>query len=89
MDGSFVCLPSGVMTTAWTRAPFGIRTVSMDATLPDTPEWMSALTKPPAFPTTVPTKTSSPFLTHGVQGAPMCCCMGRTIFSGSGSCRVA
>ena len=53
--GSGVWFPSGLMTTAGTTAPLGMWTLSTASTVPETPEWMSALTKPPAVPTTVPT----------------------------------
>ena len=87
--GSGVCSPSALMTTAGTERPLGICTVSTASTVPDTPLWMAAPTKPPAAPTTVPTSTASPFFTVGVHGAPICCCMGSTIFSGRGMATVA
>ena len=53
-------------------------------TVPDTPEWISEETKPPALPTTVPTYTWSPLATAGAAGAPMCCAMDSTIRLGTG-----
>lgn len=53
--GSGVCSPSGMMTTAVCLDPLDPMMVVMPSTLPDTPEWMSEETKPPALPTTVPT----------------------------------
>ena len=60
-----------LMTTAGTeRRRWACARSSTASTVPDTPEWMSAPTKPPAAPTTVPTSTVSPFFTAGVHGAP-------------------
>ena len=73
-----------MMTTAVCGAPLGAVMVMMPSTVPDTPEWMSEETKPPALPTTEPTKTWSPLATWGAAGAPMCCPMDRTILEGRG-----
>src|SRR5699024_156748 len=71
-DGSTVCLPSVSMTTESHSLPLARRNGSTAVTLPDTLEWMLADTKPPASPISVPTHTSSPFLTVAFAGAPMC-----------------
>ena len=84
MAGSTFCSPSGMMTTAVCTAPLGAVMVVMLSTVPDTPEWMSEDTKPPALPTTVPTYTWSPLATAGAAGAPMCCAMDSTILLGTG-----
>ena len=89
MEGSTVCWPSGVMTTACWAAPLGAVMVVISVTVPETPEWMSAETKPPALPTTVPTYTWSPLATAGAAGAPMCCPMDRTILDGRGIATVS
>ena len=57
MEGSTFCSPSGVMTTVVWVDPLDPTMVEISATVPDTPEWMSEDTKPPALPTTVPTYT--------------------------------
>ena len=86
---SGVCAPSGTITTAGTSAPFGIFSTVTSLTVPETPEWISAPTKPLARPTTVPTFTVSPFFTATSHGAPMCWLIGSTIFAGSGITCVA
>jgi hypothetical protein len=45
------------MTTAVWVAPLGAVMVVISETVPETPEWMSEDTKPPDFPTMVPTYT--------------------------------
>lgn len=57
MAGSTFCSPSGTMTTAVWVAPLGAVMVVISETVPETPEWMSEDTKPPDFPTMVPTYT--------------------------------
>ena len=89
MEGSTFCSPSGVMTTVVWVDPLDPTMVVISATVPDTPEWMSAETKPPALPTTVPTYTWSPLATAGAAGAPMCCPMDRTILDGRGIATVS
>ena len=53
--GSTVCWPSLSMATAWQTAPLTMRMGATPTTVPDTLEWMLALTKPPAWPIRVPT----------------------------------
>jgi hypothetical protein len=43
----------------------------MEATVPDTPEWTGTLKNASESPIFCPTFTASPFLTSGVQDAPM------------------
>ena len=57
MEGSTFCSPSGMMTTAVWMEPLEPVMVVISETVPDTPEWISAETKPPALPTMVPTYT--------------------------------
>ena len=87
--GSTVCSPSEVISTAGTQAPLEIWIGRRSVTVPETPEWIGAETYPSARPIRVPTNTLSPFLTIGTAVAPICCCIGSRIFSGTGRSTVA
>ena len=78
------CSPSVSMTMAVSYRPLEPRIWSSFFTLPDTPEWMGADTKPPASAISWPTFTVSPALTTGLAGAPMCMDMGTVTTAGTG-----
>ena len=82
--GSTVCFPSALMATAVAMTPLTMRMGATSSTVPDTLACTLALTKPPALPISVPTRTVSPFLTTGSAGAPMCISMGMITCSGTG-----
>ena len=76
--------PSDSIVTLCTRAPEGNVHSPMADTLPEMEAWIGALMNLSLSPIICPTETESPTLTTGVQGAPMCCCMGRMTRSGEG-----
>ena len=61
-----------------TIAPLLFFLGSIFFTFPDTEHITLADMKPTASPIFCPTKTSSPTLTKGFAGAPICCAIGNT-----------
>ncbi len=82
--GSGSISPSESMTTASTGLSPVSMTLRISATVPETEACMGALTYPSLSPTICPRYTWSPFFTTGLQGAPICCCMGSITRSGGG-----
>ena len=93
MLSSGVCKPSLSISIHGTFEPFIMVISSIFCTLPETLEWIGAEMYPSASAIRVPTLTSSPRLTTGFAGLPMCIDIGiATVFGGSsrtgGSCAV-
>ena len=68
--------------------PAGLTTSVIAETVPLTDAWTLAETKPSALPTSVPTKTGSPFCTQATAGLPMCCDSSRVTCFGCRSSEV-
>ncbi len=73
------------MITLLTLAPVKLAMSSMALTVPATEEWTGAETKASEEPMTWPTLTLLPTTTVGELGAPICCCKGMMISSGTGA----